>query len=118
MRWRDFPPSTKWESVEAGSKRWGHGPTPCSSLNGWGQMLNPAGLRPPLHPGCHRDRISWEGPGAHDCVKNTDTGNVYVSVDPVALLEGEWVITPQPESTVLLFTVLPGTGVRVAASAH
>lgn len=81
-------------------------------------MLNPAGLRPPLHPGCHRDRISWEGPGAHDCVKNTDTGNVYVSVDPVALLEGEWVITPQPESTVLLFTVLPGTGVRVAASAH
>lgn len=107
MRWRDFPPSTKWESVKGGWKRWGHGTTPCSLLNGWGQILDPAGLRPPLPPGYHQDRVSWEGPGAHSFIKNTDTGDVYVCVDPVALLEGEWV-----------FTVLTGTGVKVAASAH
>lgn len=111
MRWRDFPPSTKGESVKGGWKRWGHGPTPYSLLNGWGQILDPAGLRPPLPPGYHQDRISWEGPGAHNFIKNTDC------VDPGALLEGEWVITAQ-ESTVLMSTVLTGSGVRVAASAH
>ena len=108
----------KWESVEGGSKGWDHGPSPCRSLKGWGQILDPAGLRPSLPPGCHHEGISWSGPGTHDFIKNTDTGDVYVCVDPVALLEGEWVIMAQPESTVLVFTVLTGTGVRVAASAH
>ena len=93
------------------SERWleevGSWPTQCSLLNGRGQILDLAGLRPPLPPGCHQDRISWEGPGAHNFIKNTDAGDVYVCVDPVALLEGEWV-----------FTVLTGTGVKVAASAH
>lgn len=91
--------------MERSGERWGHGPTP-SRFNGWGRLLDLAGLRPPLSPAVVMV-ISREGLCAHSFTMITCAGDFFVCVDPVALLVGGlllcWV-APQPESPVLLFT--------------